>query len=60
MSLFIGGYIPASFDSCVRDGGRVRTKVISGGRYIHICYKDGKSYTGEVRTVKEQGERVKK
>lgn len=37
--------MPEAFDRCVRQGGRVRTKAFSGG-YIHICYKNGKSYAG--------------
>lgn len=43
--------MPALFDRCVRRGGRVRTKKLSGDRYIHICYpKDGgTSVSGEVK-----------
>jgi len=43
---------PADFERCVRENGRVRTKKLSGGRYVYICYKDGKSYAGEVHTKK--------
>jgi hypothetical protein len=48
--------MPAEFDKCVADGGRVRT--ISGpnksmglkeGEYIHFCFLKGKSYRGEVK-----------
>jgi hypothetical protein len=42
--------MPKSFTDCVSGGGRVRTKELSGGRYLHICFKDGKSYAGEVKT----------
>jgi hypothetical protein len=28
----------------------VRTRTISGGRYQHICFLNGKSYAGEVKT----------
>lgn len=43
--------MPADFDRCVKQGGRVRTKTMSGGRYIHICYdKQGKSHAGHVKT----------
>ena len=45
--------MPAAFDKCVRSGGRVRTKELGKGRYIHICFKDGKSYSGEVKTKKK-------
>jgi hypothetical protein len=41
--------MPQAFDSCVSGGGRTRTKSLSGGRYIHICFKGGKSYAGEVK-----------
>ncbi|KKU88269.1 MAG: hypothetical protein UY18_C0017G0003 [Microgenomates group bacterium GW2011_GWF2_47_9] len=43
--------MPADFDKCVADGGKVRTKPLSGGKYMHICYdKEGKSHAGEVKT----------
>ena len=45
------------FLSCVANGGRIRTKQLSGGRYIHICYIDGKSYAGEVK--QKVGSRLK-
>ena len=41
--------MPAAFDACVSGGGRVRTKKLGGGKYMHICFKDGKSYAGEVK-----------
>jgi putative hemolysin len=41
--------MPAAFESCVKNGGRVRTKKLSDGKFIHICFKNGKSYAGEVR-----------
>ena len=45
--------MPADFEKCVREGGRVRTKKLKGNRYIHICYdKNGKSHVGEVKTKK--------
>lgn len=52
--------MPAAFDKCVKEGGRVRT--VSGpskrfgltkGQYIHFCFKDGKAYRGEVKTTKK-------
>ena len=42
--------MPAEFDSCVKKGGKVRTKTMKGGKYMHICLLDGKSYAGEVKT----------
>jgi len=44
--------MPKSFENCVSSGGRVRTKSLSNGQYIHICYKNGKSYAGEVKQSK--------
>jgi hypothetical protein len=41
--------IPEGFDKCRATGGRIRTKKLSGGKYMHICFKDGKSYAGEVK-----------
>lgn len=41
--------MPAAFTRCVNSGGRVRTKSLSGGKYIHLCFKNGKSYAGEVK-----------
>ena len=44
---------PQDFDMCVKEGGRVRTMPIKGGRYAHICFdKNGKSHMGEVRQSK--------
>jgi len=42
--------MPAAFDAAVKKGARVRTKKLSGGRYIHIAFLGGKSYAGEVKT----------
>ena len=44
--------MPKDFDKCVKNGGRVRTKKLSKGEYIHICFINGKSYAGEVKTAK--------
>jgi len=46
--------MPADFEKCVNSGGKVRTKKLSGGRYIKICYKGGKSYAGEVHKKKKE------
>lgn len=42
----------AAFTNCVNKGGRVRTKRLSGGRYMHLCFLGGKSYAGEVKKKK--------
>jgi len=45
--------LPADFDACVKAGGRVRTKKVGKGKYIHICFdKAGKSHAGEVKQKK--------
>jgi len=41
--------MPKEFNDCVAKGGKVRTKTLSGGKYMHICYLNGKSYAGEVK-----------
>ncbi len=45
--------MPRGFMKCVREGGRVRTKKLKGGRYQRFCYKNGKSYAGEVKKKKK-------
>ena len=47
--------MPQAFDSCVSGGGRVRTKDVGKGRYMHLCFKGGKSYAGEVKKKKPKG-----
>jgi hypothetical protein len=47
-----GGNMPAGFLKCVKNGGRVRTKNLGNGKYIHICFIGGKSYAGEPKTRK--------
>jgi len=44
--------MPKEFTECVKNGGRVRTKKLSGNKYVHICFLNGKSYLGEVKTKK--------
>jgi len=44
--------MPQGFLTCIKNGGRVRTKKLSGGRYMPICYLDGKSFPGEVHKKK--------
>ena len=47
--------MPKGFTDCVDSGGKVVTKNLKGNRYIRICYgKDGKSYTGEIKTRKKK------
>lgn len=51
---------PQAFENCIKGGGRVRTKSLSDGRYIHICFPKGGG-SGIAGEVKEKaGERLKK
>lgn len=50
--------MPADFDACVKNGGRVRTISVNKTQYMHVCYLDGKSHSGEVKT-KKRAERRK-
>jgi hypothetical protein len=52
--------MPAAFKRCVQSGGRVRTKSLSGGRYMRLCYKNGKSYAGEVKMKKKNIKKSRK
>ena len=50
--------MPKDFDNCVKNKGRVRTIKPNKGSYLHICYKGGKSYSGEVKHVKNLKENI--
>ena len=52
--------MPAEFEACVKNGGRVKTKKLGGGKYMHICWdKSGKSHAGEVKEAKATGKTTK-
>ena len=42
---------PQKFEDCEKAGGRIRTKTLSDGRYIHICFPKGggPGIAGEVK-----------
>jgi len=48
--------VPKEFEDCVKNGGKVRTIIVNKkkGLYMHICYKGGKSYPGEVLQKKSE------
>ncbi len=50
--------MPADFDACVKNGGRVRTINIGKDKYQHICWIGGKSHAGDVKTKKEKESRA--
>jgi hypothetical protein len=46
--------VPKDFDDCVKDSGKVITKRLKHGRYMHICFdKKGKAYPGEIKKKKK-------
>ena len=46
--------MPEAFEKCIKAGGRVRRKTIKGGKYINICFLNGKSYSGHVHKGKKK------
>lgn len=44
--------MPEAFDACRRRGGRIRTKSLKGGKYLHICYDKLGSHPGYVKKKK--------
>jgi len=47
--------MPADFDRCVKEGGRVRTIKLKGNRYMHVCYdKKGDAHPGHIKTKKKK------
>jgi len=51
--------MPQAFSNCVRSGGRVRTKKLKNGKYIHLCFRDGKSYAGHVKQKGNWSDKLK-
>ena len=52
--------MPASFLKCVAEGGKVVTKKLPGGKYIHLCKsKSGRWFAGEVKKRKKKRRRKK-
>ena len=48
--------MPAGFDKCRKAGGKIRTKKLGGGKYVHVCTLNGKSYRGYTKTKSSKGE----
>ena len=47
--------MPRKFLNCVKSGGKVITKPLTRGRYIHLCKtKSGKWTQGEVKRKKKK------
>ena len=49
--------MPELFEQCIADGGKVRTINPKQGKYMHVCFINGKSYNGEVHKTKEKSEK---
>ena len=55
--------MPKDFDMCRSNKGKIRTIAMKGGKYMHVCILNGKSYKGEVKVGKgevEKGSQVAK
>jgi len=46
--------MPKAFLECKKRGGHIRTIKHGKNKYQHICYINGKSYAGEVKTKKKK------
>ena len=44
--------MPKGFDNCVKRGGRVKTLTLKGNKYMRVCWLNGKSYSGHIKTKK--------
>lgn len=42
--------MPQAFKNCVKNGGKVRTQSLGGGKYRPICSLNGQSYPGYIKT----------
>lgn len=46
--------MPKEFDDAVKAGGKVITKKLKGGKYMHLVKSGGKWIAGEVKQAKEK------
>jgi putative hemolysin len=51
--------MPQAFENCRKNGGRIRTKSLKDGKYLHICYLNGKSFPGYVKGKNKKTEKTK-
>ncbi len=58
--------MPKDFEECVKNGGKVRRIVgpdkehgLKKGEYVNYCFLNGKSYRGEVHSIKKVYEKLK-
>jgi putative hemolysin len=45
--------MPKPFDMCRKQGGKIKTKEMKDGKYMHVCILNGKSYASEVKSKSE-------
>ena len=48
--------MPKAFDTCRKNGGKIRTVNLKGGKYVHVCSLGGKSYRGYEKMKKSSSE----
>jgi putative hemolysin len=52
--------MPKDFDNCVSAGGKVITKSLSNGKYIHLCKTSGGKWkSGHVKKAKSVAKRAR-
>ncbi len=49
--------MPKEFDDAVKAGGRVITKMMKDGKYMHLVMHNGKWIAGEVKAKKGKKEK---
>lgn len=45
--------MPKSFDKCVKDGGKIRTRKPSKNKFQRVCILGKKLFPGEIKTKKK-------
>lgn len=52
--------MPEAFEKCRKAGGKIRTKDLGNGKYMHVCILNGKSYAGYVKMKDSKGSKYTK
>lgn len=55
-----GKIMPAGFDRCRANDGRIRTEKVGKTKYRHVCWLGSKRYPGEVKTKQSHTKALKK
>ena len=45
----LGNNMPADFTTCVKNGGKVITKDLGNGKYMHLCKDASGWHKGEIK-----------